>query len=206
MLLRARRGGRSLKMPCISLITGVSCSSPVPRGRMEVHWYTEDEDRLIAEMLAGGASRHEIAARLGRTRNSICGRISRLRRSQGSSTGLPTTPDTATLEAAEDLTAKPTSSLVFPKPSSPLPNLDEQKAMTPTAHHSHSVPQMPSTADATLHLRSSPAAPWSRPTQPATCAFPIDQPGRPKFRFCGAPVEIGHPYCSAHCRISYLRR
>jgi GcrA cell cycle regulator len=43
-----------------------------------------------------------------------------------------------------------------------------------------------------------------RPPRIASCAFPIDQPGFPKFRFCGEPSVPGKPYCLAHCRTCYV--
>lgn len=171
---------------------------PGPRGGMKVNWYTEDDDRLIAEMLADGASRREIAARLGRSRNSICGRISRLARPNAMPIRTYGAAEKTTPKAAHPSAPKPAPASASSKPSSSGVQPDQTESAALTAHHDLSVPHVPMPA-ATI------SRPWSKPIQPLTCAFPIDQPGRPKFRFCGAPAEIGRPYCSAHCQIAYLR-
>lgn len=36
------------------------------------------------------------------------------------------------------------------------------------------------------------------------CSWPNGEPGKPDFRFCGKPAEIGKPYCAAHCEIAYV--
>jgi GcrA cell cycle regulator len=36
-----------------------------------------------------------------------------------------------------------------------------------------------------------------------TCRWPIGDPARPDFYFCGALPLPGLPYCGAHCRLAY---
>ncbi len=36
-----------------------------------------------------------------------------------------------------------------------------------------------------------------------TCRWPIGEPCKPDFFFCGAYPEMGKPYCSDHCAIAY---
>ncbi len=36
------------------------------------------------------------------------------------------------------------------------------------------------------------------------CAWPIGDPRKPGFRFCGKPSEAGKPYCMAHCQAAYI--
>ncbi|MDP6172868.1 MAG: GcrA family cell cycle regulator [Rhodospirillales bacterium] len=36
------------------------------------------------------------------------------------------------------------------------------------------------------------------------CSWPDGEPGKPEFRFCGAPAVSGKPYCEAHCSLAYL--
>jgi GcrA cell cycle regulator len=41
-------------------------------------------------------------------------------------------------------------------------------------------------------------------TRPAACAWPIGEPKRPGFHFCGAPLHnYKTPYCLEHMRIAY---
>ena len=56
-----------------------------------------------------------------------------------------------------------------------------------------------------------PAAPLSPPRrrhgppgQP--CCWPIGEPGRPGFRFCGEGTARGRPYCPEHTSIAYAPR
>ena len=37
----------------------------------------------------------------------------------------------------------------------------------------------------------------------ATCRWPIGEPGRPDFSFCGGRAISGLPYCGYHARIAY---
>ncbi len=36
-----------------------------------------------------------------------------------------------------------------------------------------------------------------------TCKWPIGDPGSDDFYFCGAPCDIGKPYCEAHAQLAY---
>lgn len=36
------------------------------------------------------------------------------------------------------------------------------------------------------------------------CRWPYGEPKAEEFRFCGAPVTPGKPYCPVHCAIAYL--
>jgi GcrA cell cycle regulator len=48
--------------------------------------------------------------------------------------------------------------------------------------------------------------PMVRPLSPPhTCSWPLGEPGRKGFRFCGEKPEPGKPYCAAHCRLAYVK-
>ena len=36
-----------------------------------------------------------------------------------------------------------------------------------------------------------------------TCKWPIGDPGRPGFHFCGRGADHGSPYCTEHARLAY---
>jgi len=36
-----------------------------------------------------------------------------------------------------------------------------------------------------------------------TCKWPIGDPGRPGFHFCGRGADHGSPYCTDHARMAY---
>jgi GcrA cell cycle regulator len=37
------------------------------------------------------------------------------------------------------------------------------------------------------------------------CRWPVGDPARPDFFFCGAPVQCGKPYCADHCTRAWRR-
>lgn len=37
------------------------------------------------------------------------------------------------------------------------------------------------------------------------CQWPIGDPRKPDFRFCGEAAAAGKPYCAHHCAIAYTR-
>ena len=39
-----------------------------------------------------------------------------------------------------------------------------------------------------------------------TCCWPIGEPGRPGFGFCGVPAVRGRPYCDDHCGTAYVAK
>jgi len=39
-----------------------------------------------------------------------------------------------------------------------------------------------------------------------TCQWPIGDPSAQDFKFCGAPIEPGRPYCAKHCEAAYIKR
>jgi len=39
-----------------------------------------------------------------------------------------------------------------------------------------------------------------------SCQWPIGDPSAQDFKFCGAPIEPGRPYCAKHCEAAYIKR
>ena len=37
------------------------------------------------------------------------------------------------------------------------------------------------------------------------CRWPVGDPAREDFAYCGLPVARGHAYCAGHCRLAYRR-
>jgi GcrA cell cycle regulator len=52
------------------------------------------------------------------------------------------------------------------------------------------------------------APPAPRPVRLGTspCCWPLGEPGKPEFRFCGDPAVAGGPYCPDHCGLAYVRK
>ena len=38
------------------------------------------------------------------------------------------------------------------------------------------------------------------------CRWPIGDPKKAGFGFCGEPRQHGKPYCAAHCKLAYMPR
>ncbi len=36
------------------------------------------------------------------------------------------------------------------------------------------------------------------------CSWPIGEPGKPDFHFCGRQAIAGKPYCAEHCAMAYV--
>lgn len=43
------------------------------------------------------------------------------------------------------------------------------------------------------------------PPPPPSCSWPIGEPKTKAFRYCGAKLQPGRPYCPDHCKIAYVR-
>lgn len=163
-------------------------------------WTDERVERLKA-LWAEGLSASQIAAELGSvTRNAVIGKVHRL--------GLSGR-------------AKPQVQTARPAAAQPRP-----KAVAPVRTATTHAPRpaaMPLTVGA-LALKSEAAAaleaaPRILPAIEAetityermsilnlteqTCKWPIGDPGRPDFFFCGRKSDSGIPYCAYHARIAY---
>jgi GcrA cell cycle regulator len=60
-------------------------------------------------------------------------------------------------------------------------------------------------------IRVEPAAAPAAPVRASnykgpTCQWPLGDPTSQDFKFCGAPIEPGRPYCAQHCEQAYIRR
>jgi GcrA cell cycle regulator len=155
--------------------------------------WTDDRVELLGRLWAEGQSASQIAAVLGGgvTRNAVIGKVHRLGLSGRGKTG-------AAPVAARP--AKPTRS-----PSHPMamdgaringtPDVVAGEAkveVRPPAAWQKSEIAIPETRLVTiLELRDS------------MCKWPIGDPSRADFGFCGQRSATGLPYCSAHCQVAY---
>ena len=81
------------------------------------------------------------------------------------------------------------------KRQSPISNKGTTKSKAPEKKATQQV-VMPENLPLKLALRN---INWSR----ARCSWPIGDPKSTSFKFCGAPVVAGKPYCNAHCFEAY---
>jgi GcrA cell cycle regulator len=155
----------------------------------EVKLWTDDEDKLLAEMYEKGLSASQIAKKIpGRSsRNAIIGRIHRLK--------LPPRAPRPVTGKRDGLIARPSRSFRQPQLSKEATRILRELAaqMKETA----TVVEKPDVAGpvggvALLDLT------------PSSCRWPINSPPRfGEFRFCGAHRAEGRPYCQRHADIAY---
>ena len=135
-----------------------------------------------------GHSTAEIGRRMGVSKNAIVGKAHRL--------DLPARASPIRRQEAEG--ALSTSSRRKPAPvrrdALAAPPARRPAPMSPAPAAAASVP-----AAAAAALRPFPRASLR------SCCWPIGEPGKRDFRFCGAEADPGRPYCAHHAAVAYVR-
>ncbi len=153
-------------------------------------WTTERVDQLRS-FLTAGLTCSQIAAEIGVTRNAVIGKIHRL----GLSPGRPRGRQPSAL-AQRMRTERATPALPRP-PRSPIAQL--LRAMTKTEGVNvvrfPSATEMPAVESvkhcSLLELDSN------------GCRWPLGDPGKADFGFCGNDSIAGVSYCAGHARLAY---
>ena len=159
-----------------------------------MHW-TDERVELLKKLWSEGLSASAIAAELGGvTRNAVIGKVHRLGLSGRAKAPTP----------APQRRAKPTRT-----PSHPL------KANTPMVRGNTALAVDSSPVEAVEAQPEPETKPASEVVIPMServtimelrdqmCRWPLGDPGREDFRFCGSRVGPGGPYCSHHAAIAY---
>lgn len=151
--------------------------------------WTDERVELLKKLWAEGLSASQIAAELGSiTRNAVIGKVHRL--------GLSGRAKTVSAPA--------------PRPRKPRPAAEARPR--PMVHGN--------TALAPVFQPAIEAEPEELPDPVAnvipmadrctildltefTCRWPVGDPGKPDFFYCGSHTKIGLPYCAYHARIAY---
>jgi GcrA cell cycle regulator len=156
--------------------------------------WTDERVELLKKLWSEGLSASAIASELGGvTRNAVIGKVHRLGLS-----GRAKAPS-----QQPQRRAKPTRAPSHPMrtPSfvrgnvalaadlSPAPQLQPQEAPAPRPVHDVVIPL--SERVTIMELREQ------------MCRWPLGDPGREDFRFCGSRIGPAGPYCSHHAAIAY---
>lgn len=163
---------------------------------MNNDWTPERTNALIA-LWDEGHSTAEIGRRLGVTKNSVVGKVHRLRLPKR---GSPIHSSSGRSEAPISLPRAPISR----GHANPRPTASPQSRSAPaTAVAAQPQPQpivpkveyepMPTNVINLSALTSD------------MCSWPIGDPGTDGFRFCGRSAVTGKPYCAEHCSIAYVK-
>ena len=139
--------------------------------------WTEERIAQLRSLWTQGLSASQIGLRIAKTRSAVLGKVHRL--------DLPPRPPPIKPHQA----AKPLAAPPRPKPPRQAP-----KGQRP-----------PRKTEPIPDAQALPAAP-EPPRQGAGdgCAWPIGEPRRPGFRFCGAERQPGRSDCAGHVRIAYI--
>jgi GcrA cell cycle regulator len=154
--------------------------------------WTDERVELLKKLWMDGLSASQIAAELGGgvTRNAVIGKVHRLGLSGRAKTVASTTPRQR----------KPRA------PSHPSAGMFRVQGATAIAVEADLVPEAAPVA-AVAPRPALQAVSCERVTimdlRECMCRWPIGDPGREDFRFCGTRSESGQPYCTYHARMAY---
>ncbi|WP_112663819.1 GcrA family cell cycle regulator [Microvirga flavescens] len=158
--------------------------------------WTDERVEQLKKLWSDGLSASQIAAELGNvTRNAVIGKVHRLGLSGRTKTAKPATngatarprkttraPSAPTPIAApvrSNVVIAPIATVVSASPEIELPVMDDDVGL-PTSERV-----------TIMELRES------------MCRWPMGDPTKPEFRFCGARSNPGVPYCTHHAQIAY---
>lgn len=166
--------------------------------------WSDDIIARLRALWAEGLTTAEIGRRLGISKNSVVGKAHRL--------DLPARPSPIRRDAFHNVqrrapaprrvqgaTLPPLSTAISTASGSPA-SACLDRALT-RAIESAVDAGRPAAA-----TRPGLVSPVARPVlRGAVCCWPIGEPGKPAFHFCGAAAMSGKPYCAAHAEIAYVR-
>ncbi len=159
----------------------------------ELTGWSEDRVQQLVKLWNEGRSASQIASELGGvTRNAVIGKVHRL--------GLSGRAKTPSSVAPRPKKAKAPSTPQAPRSSAPATRGN-------TALKPQYVPSLQPVAEAQPEALENIVPIGERCSllelKESSCRWPIGDPGKADFAFCGGKAETGVPYCAYHCRIAY---
>lgn len=144
--------------------------------------WNDERVELLKKLWADGLSASQIAAQLGGvTRNAVIGKVHRLGLS-----GRAKTPSSSVPRVRKPRPAAMRPRLRFHGNAALAPQYELDEDPDPLANI---VPMGPRVS--ILELNES------------TCRWPIGEPGKEGFAYCGSQTKAELPYCPYHARIAY---
>ncbi len=157
--------------------------------------WTDERVELLKKLWGDGLSASQIAAEIGGvSRNAVIGKVHRLGLSgRGKATAASAQRPRKTTQAPSapaPVAAQPVRPTPILAPAPPSLEIDaEPVAATALVEDEIGIPL--SERVTIMDLRES------------MCRWPMGDPTKPEFRFCGARSVTGLPYCAHHSRIAY---
>ncbi len=182
--------------------------------------WTDERVEQLKSMWGEGMSASQIAKELGGvTRNAVIGKVHRLglsSRNQGKPEALPEKAAGTAAPAAEATTARakpkvvaveqPVEEVVKPAEAVAEAASDEGETSNLPAQSDGTAPAMLIPSENAVNIaeidRTARKLSLMELTE-RTCKWPIGDPSRGEFYFCGQPSVAGKPYCDGHAKAAY---
>jgi len=157
--------------------------------------WTDERVELLKKLWTDGLSASQIAAELGNvTRNAVIGKVHRLGLSGRAKDAKPAASAAAT--RARKATRAPSA----PAPIAPQVNASNVVMAPIQLQPVNEVPEVFAEDDVAIPMSERVTIMDLRESM---CRWPMGDPTKPEFRFCGARSITGLPYCNHHARIAY---
>lgn len=161
--------------------------------------WTDERVETLKTLWNEGQSASQIAKELGGvTRNAVIGKVHRL----GLASRTQTKPEPAKSAKAE----KPAAKKPKLKPVEKAEPVEEKVVKVATPTIAPGFPHPPAPSEPLVDLADVDAAALKLSLlelNERTCKWPIGDPSKGEFYFCGQPAAPGKPYCSSHVAAAY---
>jgi len=156
--------------------------------------WTEDRVAILTKLWADGLSASQIAKELGEvTRNAVIGKVHRLGLSGRAKPSRPKAKTTAKTSKATKKTAK----------AAPKPRVTRAPSKPRTAEQIVAAAAVPAPPPLEAKPMSNGEFATILTITDHMCKWPIGDPSKSEFRFCGRKTDPDEPYCVAHSRVAY---
>lgn len=171
-------------------------------------WPEADDE--LRRMWAEGLSTSRIGKALGVSKNAIVGRAHRLDLEQRQS---PIRGSTSKASAPRSKNYRRLPA-IYRAAKPPIVAVAAVLADSVTAEDRLRVTEfgaaeavIESTAETESHAPVTPMKPaYTAPRDQSLCCYPIGEPGRPGFHFCGDKSLFGRPYCEEHAKLCFIKK
>jgi GcrA cell cycle regulator len=155
--------------------------------------WTDERVEILKKLWADGLSASQIATELGNvTRNAVIGKVHRL--------GLS---GRAKDKAAPSASQRPRKAARAPSaPAAFAPQNRNNVVMAPIPRPPVAVEEPETMAEDDVAIPMSERV-TIMDLRESMCRWPMGDPTKPEFRFCGARSVTGLPYCAHHARVAY---
>ena len=151
--------------------------------------WTEERVEMLKKLWAEGLSASQVAKQLGGvTRNAVIGKVHRLGLSGRATPSRPARPRAPTPRTLTHVRGRPD-----PLVATSADEIEEAEIAPKRAEISRAELDNNGSRELTTVLTLT----------EHNCKWPIGDPGRPNFHFCGRGADHNSPYCAEHSKLAY---